>query len=198
MKWIAGSAAGLAMLVLAGCQRPATNATTPPVETHAAAAAPAAPPSSPQDAAGAKAFLDGLYAHYKTSKDNSFQPFDANSRDVFDADTIALMDADTKALKGELGAIDGDWLCDCQDFESLTATVAVQAATSTTARATSAFTDAMEKAQPPKHDTFELVKTAAGWRIHDMGTADQPSLRKVLTEEIAQLKAGNTPSGDGD
>ena len=40
-----------------------------------------------------------------------------------------------------------------------------------------------------RRDTFDLVKTPAGWRIHDMGTRDEPSLRDVLTKEIAELKA---------
>jgi hypothetical protein len=181
--------AGLALaLALAACQKPASNAapTAAPVETNAA------PP------ADAKAFLDGLYAHYKTSNNNTFQPFDANQGEVLDADTIALMKADEKALNGELGDIDGDWLCDCQDFQSITATVTVQSATPTSAKATADFHDSMDAGGKPKRDTFDLVKTPAGWRIHDMGTADQPSLRKVLQGEIARLKAGGKPTGGAD
>jgi hypothetical protein len=194
--------AGLALaLAVAACQKPASNAaaTPPPVETNtAAAAAPAAAPAS-GDAADAKAFLDGLYAHYKVSKDNTFAPFDANQTDVLDPDTIALMKADEKALNGELGDIDGDWLCDCQDFESISATVTVQSATPTEAKATADFRDSMDgPTGKAKHDTFDLVKTPAGWRIHDMGTADQPSLRKVLQDEIARLKAGGKPTGGSD
>jgi|GEM_PF-455406 len=196
--------AGLALaLAVAACQKPASNtATPPPVETNAApgAAAPAAPTATAagSDAADAKAFLEGLYAHYKTSKNSTFQPFDANQGEVLDADTIALMKADEKALKGELGDIDGDWLCDCQDYESITATVTVQSATPTDAKATADFHDTIDTSEKPKHDTFDLVKTPAGWRIHDMGTADQPSLRKVLSDEIARLKAGGKPTGGGD
>jgi hypothetical protein len=192
---------GLALaLSVAACQKPASNAaaTAPPVETNTAAAPAATPTAAPAsgDATDAKAFLDGLYAHYKVSKDNTFAPFDANMAEVLDPDTIALMKADEKALKGELGDIDGDWLCDCQDFESITAVVTVQSATPTDAKATAVFTDTMDG--KPKTDTFELVKTPAGWRIHDMGTPDQPSLRKVLSDEIARLKAGGKPTGDGD
>ncbi len=194
--------AGLALaLALVACQKPASNAaaTAPPVETNTAAAAPVATPTAAPasgDAADAKAFLDGLYAHYKVSKDNTFAPFEANVAEVLDPDTIALMKTDDKLLKGELGDIDGDWLCDCQDFESITAVVTVQSATPTDAKATAVFTDTMDG--KPKTDTFELVKTPAGWRIHDMGTADQPSLRKVLSDEIARMKAGGKPTGGGD
>jgi hypothetical protein len=191
--------AGLALvLAVAACQKPASNAaaTAPPVETNAAAApAPAAAPAT-GDAADAKAFLDGLYAHYKVSKDNTFAPFEANIAEVLDPDTRALMKADDKLLKGDVGDIDGDWLCDCQDFESITAVVTVQSATPTDAKATAVFTDTMDG--KPKTDTFDLVKTPDGWRIHDMGTADQPSLRKVLQDEITRMKAGGKPTGGGD
>lgn len=194
---------GLALaLALAACQKPASNApaAAPPVETNSppAAAAPAAPAAS-SDAADVKAFLDGLYAHYKTSKNNTFAPFDANQSDVLDPDTMALMKADDKALNGDLGDIDGDWLCDCQDFESITATVTVLSATPTSAKATADFRDTMDSpGGKPKHDTFDLVKTPAGWRIHDMGTSDQPSLRKVLQDEIARMKAGGKATSGPD
>jgi|SRR5471032_252699 len=196
------SAALALALAVAACQKPAPNQAAPPAPdinavatTNAPAAAPAA---SGSDAADAKAFLDGVYAHYKTSKNNTFQPFDANAGEVLDADTIALMKADEKALNGDLGDIDGDWLCDCQDYESITATVAVQSATATAAKATADFHDTIDTSPKPKHDTFDLVKTSAGWRIHDMGTADQPSLRKVMSDEIAKLKAGGKPTGGSD
>jgi hypothetical protein len=190
-------------LAMAACSKaPSGGSVNAPIATNSppanmASATPDQLASTP-DAADAKAFLEGLYAHYKTSKDNTFQPFDANAKEVLDADTIALMKADQKALKGDLGEIDGDWLCDCQDFESITATIAVQSATATAAKATSDFHDTPAAGGSPKHDTFDLVKTPAGWRIHDIGTADQPSLRKVLTDEIAGLKSGKVKPDSGD
>jgi hypothetical protein len=202
MAAVLRTSAGLALaLAVAACQKPPSNAaaTPAPVETNTATvAAPAAAVAAPAsgDAADAKAFLDGLYAHYKVSKDNTFAPFEANIAEVLDPDTRALMKADDKLLKGDVGDIDGDWLCDCQDFESITAVVAVQSATPTDAKATAVFTDTMDG--KPKTDTFDLVKTSAGWRIHDMGTADQPSLRKVLQDEITRMKAGGKPTGGSD
>jgi hypothetical protein len=202
MSTMTRTAAGLALaLAMAACQKPASNTTAPPVPTNtppvaAAPSAPAAPVAS-GDAADVKAFLDGIYAHYKTSKDNTYSPFEEKNG-VLDADTLALMKADEKALKGELGDIDGDWMCDCQDFQSITATVTVQSATPTEAKATADFSDTMDAGAKPKRDTFDLVKTPGGWRIHDMGTSDQPSLRKVLSDEIARLKAGGKPDSGGD
>lgn len=201
MKNMLGVATVLALASagLVGCQKAAENATaTPPaVATNTPPAAAAAQPAS-SNADDAKAFLQGLYGHYKTSKDDTFQPFDGSSSEVLDPDTLALMKADAKALNGELGDIDGDWLCDCQDFTSIKATITVQSATATTAKATSDFHDVDDTSRGLRHDTFDLVKTPAGWRIHDMGTEDQPSLRKVLQDEIAKLKAGGKPTGGSD
>ena len=204
MKNVLGNAAVLALALggamgLAGCQKAANNAAETPaaIATNSPPTASALQPAS-SDADDVKAFLEGLYAHYKSSKDDTFQPFDGSASEVLDPDTLALMKADAKALNGELGDIDGDWLCDCQDFTSIKATITVQSATATTAKATSDFHDVDDTSRGLRHDTFDLVKTPAGWRIHDMGTADQPSLRKVLQDEIAKLKAGGKPTGGSD
>jgi hypothetical protein len=184
-----------AALALAGCQKaPSTNAAATVNATSGAAADSA-------DAASAKAFVEGLYAHYKASSSTgtTWAPMDANVKEVFDPDTVALLAADVKALKGELGEIDGDWICDCQDWGSLAATVTVTSASSTGAKAVAVFHDTQIKGDTPKRDSFDLVMTPAGWRIHDMGTADQPSLRGVLTKEIADLKSGKAkPQNDSD
>src|SRR6516225_1011995 len=85
-------------LALAACQKPAA-----PASNAAAPAANAAAPASgasAKDAADVTAFLQGLYAHYKTSQNNNFQMFDANAGEVFDADFVRLMAADQKVLKG--------------------------------------------------------------------------------------------------
>jgi hypothetical protein len=150
----------------------------------------AAAPSPPvSDAEAVKAFLDGLYAHYK-SADSGFQMFDAGRRAVFDADMIRLLDEDAKALKGDLGAIDGDWLCDCQDFESIRAVVTVQSASPTTAKASANIRDVGMPEEGVRRIEFDLTKTKAGWRIHDIMDPGQPSLRNVLLGEIASLSHG--------
>ena len=169
-------------------RRQAANAAAPPASNAPATNAVAAA-ADPADAADAKAFLVGLYAHYQTSKNNNFNLFDTNSGEVFDPDMIALLKADTKALKGDLGEIDGDWLCDCQDFTSIVATVNVTAATPATAEATADFHDTVDP-RPSERDSFDLVKVNGAWRIHDMSTPAQPPLRKTLQDEIAGLAHG--------
>jgi hypothetical protein len=197
-------ATGLAALTLVACQKPAS----PPA--NAANAAPAAakmtvtsivaPPPPPgaaaaptgPDADAAKAFLDGIYAHYKTNSTSSkWAPMDSNAREVFDPALAKLLADDTKALAGQgVGDIDSDWLCDCQDWGVLTAAVTITSASPTEAKAVATLKDSQVSDDGvQRRDTFDLVKTPAGWRIHDMGTRDEPSLRDVLTKEIAELKA---------
>jgi hypothetical protein len=175
-------------LALAGCQKsqPAANVATNAAATNAA---PATAPATTADAADVTAFLQGLYDHYKTSKNNTFQMFDANAHEVFDDSFIRLMAADTKALKGDLGVIDGDWLCACQDFESLRATITVQSASPTAAKATSDFTDVGIPGQTTQHASISLIRERGRWRIDDIKDGDEPWLRAQLQDEIKQLKS---------
>ncbi|HZZ36315.1 MAG TPA: DUF3828 domain-containing protein [Caulobacteraceae bacterium] len=180
------AAALTAMLALGACNKPApAKAPAAPATAPAPAAPPPAAALDPAEAASAKAFLEALYAHYKTTKNNTFQPLGDNVRDVFDADMVKLLDEDQKLLKGELGEIDGDWVCQCQDFESITATIAVQSADATTAKATADFQVFEQK----HHNDFELVKQNGAWRVHDIREPPQPSLREVLQKEIKTLSA---------
>ena len=97
---------------------------------------------------------------------------------MFAADTIKLLTEDAKALKGDLGEIDVDWLCNCQDFTNIKATITVQSATPTTARATAEFHDSGEPDRTPNQDRFDLLKTNGTWRIHDIAMRGAPlSLR---------------------
>ena len=180
-------------LILAGCSKPAPATTAASAASPAAvAAATSAAPPTGQPAADAKAFLEGLYAHYKSAKDHSFSPMDAAAREVFDPELIQLMADDSKVLKGEVGAIDGDFLCDCQDYETINATVAVQSATPTTAKATADF----KVFDQTHHNSFDLVNVNGAWRIHDVTEAGQPSLRTMLRDEIRDMSKATPKKGN--
>jgi hypothetical protein len=194
-----------ASVLLAGCNKPASgNAAASNAPAANAAAANTATPPAPanadaQDAADVKAFLVGLYAHYKSAENNNFSMFNGNAKDVFDPDMLKLLAQDAKLLHGEVGAIDGDFLCNCQDFVSIQATINVQWATPTQAHATADFTDSGMPDQPPRHNIFDLDKTAGVWRIHDItdpSDPTQPSLRTGLLQEIATYTKGAKPKTD--
>jgi hypothetical protein len=187
---------GLALTAFAGLLAVGACKPAPAAKATHAPASSASTGAAPSDADDVRAFLEGLYAHYKTEENNTFQMFDKDETAVFDADTIKLLAADTKALNGELGEIDGDWLCNCQDFTSIEARIAVQSATPTTARATADYHDTGDPTRAPDHDSFELVKTNGVWRIHDITIRGEPlSLRATLRKEIRDLARGGGAAG---
>jgi hypothetical protein len=154
---------------------------------HSGTAAGAA--ASGQDAADVKTFLQRVYAHYK--KGSTFAPMEKDAKVVFDRAMIDLMARDAELQNpDEVGPIDGDWICGCQDFESISATIAVQSATGTIAKATADF-KVFDQAH---HNVFDLVKENGAWRVHDVVdttiTPPQPGLRKILEDDIAMLSKG--------
>ncbi|MGA0600036.1 DUF3828 domain-containing protein [Caulobacter sp. KR2-114] len=189
---LAGAAAFAA---LAGCNKPAAPTSAATTAAASAPAQTAAAPAAGQDAADAKAFLEGLYANYAkgaSTDNNAFAPMDKDAPRVFDKAMVDLLARDAK-LNGpdEVGFIDGDWLCDCQDYDKITATVTVQSATATAAKAVVDFKvfDQMHR------NAFDLVKEGGAWRVHDVqdvgAKPPEPSLRAGLEADIAQLqKAG--------
>jgi hypothetical protein len=192
-------AALIAALALAGCNKPAPPASNAPAANVAAPAAPAAPAADTADAADAKAFLDGLYAHYVSAKDHSFDMFDKNVAEVFDPAMIQLLKDDAKANNGEPGVLDGDYLCNCQDYGSLKTTVTVSAATPTTAKAHAEFVDTTIQGDKPRQNDFDLVKVNGAWRVHDITDptdTTQGSLRTALENEIKTLKGAKKGNPD--
>ena len=76
---------------------------------------------------------------------------------------------------------------------SLSTNVVVQSATPQTAAKASADSTDVGMPRPGARATpiSTWVKTAAGWRIHDIVDAGEPSLRKTLADDIESLKHPN-------
>jgi hypothetical protein len=191
---LAGAAALALLVALAACNKPggATSASTAAASVAATAASVAPVAASGPDAADVKTFLEGLYAKYvngPTPADNSFDPMGKDAKRVFDQSMVALLAKDAKVNgPDEVGFIDGDWLCSCQDYDKIISTVTVQSATATTAKAIvdfKVFGDAHRNA-------FDLVKENGAWRVHDMQDVSikppQPTLRAGLEADIAQMQ----------
>jgi len=134
------------------------------------AAAPAASPAS------AEQFLRGLYAKYtRNGKPTAFVYPDA--RTIADAPMMALLKNDQVKSNGEVGAMDSDPVCRCQDWESIKVTslhVAMQGPSAAGADVSISDGGEIQKIH------FSLVWTKDGWRIHDIGTTDEPSLVAYL------------------
>ena len=129
-----------------------------------------------------EAFVRRVYARYKTS-DAPGVPTDRKGGVPFYA--TALLDAfakDEELSHGEVGAIDGDPICDCQDYGNLRVkSVAITKGEADTVKAQVDFTNLRY------HETvtLTLTQTPAGWRIADVANKGMKSVMAVLQDEIA-------------
>ena len=86
----------------------------------ALAAASCAANAAAPDANSARAFLQNIYSHYpQPANGRVFSPTDKNVSDVFDPGMAALFKEDERLAKGEVGFVDADPLCQCQDDSGL-------------------------------------------------------------------------------
>lgn len=139
-------------------------------------AAAAQPTESP------KAFMERLYAAYRRP---NYTPFTRPDR-VFAPRLLAAIKEDSKLAHGEVGYLDGDPVCQCQDTGGMhpsVASVSQHGADKAVVRVSIGWQG--EKARPA---TFNLVRTRAGWRIADVSSADEPSLLKSLEAANRQAR----------
>jgi len=131
--------------------------------TVGVAAALAAPPALAQDQASVRAFLADIYRPYGSEKQQG--PSLDHPRRWFEPVLAEAMrrDASQAARRGEVGALDGDPFCDCQDFERFTAKIGPITLAKGSARAVVRFRNGR-----PMTLVYDLVSTRAGWRIRDI------------------------------
>jgi hypothetical protein len=129
-----------------------------------AAAAPAEAP---------RAFVGRLYAGYR---DPDYSPL-ARPERVFAAPRVAAIREDQRLSNDEVGYMDADPLCQCQDPSGLRPRIG-QVRTSGRARASVRV--GLDFGADRRELRLQLVRTAAGWRIADVATADEPSLLDSL------------------
>ena len=97
---------------------------------------------------------------------------------------VALLREDARLTpKGDVGAIDGDPFCDCQDDAGLKVKVGAVSLTDpshATARVDLRFTE--ERPQETRRVDLDLVDVHGHWRVYDVKTKDLPSLRALLVQ----------------
>src|SRR5215471_14325255 len=106
-----------------------------------------------------KAYLERVYASYR---DPNFNPLDHPAR-YFTPRLVAVMNEDARLAHGEVGYVDGDPICHCQDPDGLHAKVlkvTQQGSAKALAEVILDFTDSTAR-----RVKFRLVRTNAGWRI---------------------------------
>lgn len=138
----------------------------------------ASPLAAAPDAASAKAFVEKLYSHYPSNPNRkAFDPTGKNAREVFDPGMIAAFREDARLANGEVGFVDSDPLCQCQDDSNLRSKLASVTMTGPNAA------DAVVNLQYPSETlalTLHLVPVNGAWRIHDLSIGDVKSYRADL------------------
>jgi hypothetical protein len=139
-----------------------------PLFLLAALASPAQAAESP------RAFVEHLYAGYR---EQDYNPLARPDR-IFAPPLVAAIAEDARLSHDEVGYMDADPLCQCQDPAGLRPVVEEVRATArdrATARILLDFGAADRRGL-----TLRLVRTRAGWRIADVAAADEPSLLDAL------------------
>jgi hypothetical protein len=122
-------------------------------------------------AASPRGFVEHLYAAYRNQ---SWSPL-ARPALVFAPPLVAAISEDRRLSGDEVGFLDGDPVCDCQDASGLRAKILAltpDGNVAATVRVALRFGGSGEA----RKLTLRLVRTAAGWRIADVATSDSASL----------------------
>ncbi len=146
--------------------------------------------SNAADVASARAFVRTLYDRYQ--RNGSFAVLaDEEEPKYFAADTLTLLRANARLLKGEVGDIDVDPVCVCQDNDGMKATIRKLA----TMGKDAAHADIDLGWSSDGHITrvkMDLVREGGGWRIRDIRWDDGhdkrlASFRAALIKENRAL-----------
>lgn len=138
----------------------------------------------PTTAVNARMFVERIYAGYR---DPDYSPLAKPGR-VFAPPLVAEIRKDRRLSRGEVGYMDGDPLCQCQDVGGMRPLIGeVQESSGTaSARIILDFNGSDRRALE-----LRLVLGRAGWRIADVVTADEPSLLDAL-RRFNQRRAGRS------
>ena len=158
----------LLLLALTGCNKDAPAPTTP-------AATPATAGTSAQDISNARSFLSHIYAGYHPDAGlDAILP----DEEVYTPALIAAMQANSDAYAGEVGYLDGDPLCDCQDTAQDLRQLSfdIQPLADGQLRASTQLDDP----QHPLQLQLTLQRQGSSWRVADIANPRAPSLLQAL------------------
>ena len=121
-----------------------------------------------------RAFVDRLYAGYR---DPDYDPL-ARPEAIFAPALAAEIQEDRRLSRDEVGYMDGDPFCQCQDAAGLRASIADPRPSG---RSSAVVRVRLSLAGAERRElVLRLVRTARGWRVSDIATADEPSLLAAL------------------
>ena len=138
-----------------------------------------ASPAAAQDLGQAKAFVAGLYAAY--GKDPGPDYLGRQAKQVWSPALLALMRREAASTpKDEVGALDGDPICNCQDYKITSVDVKVTQTGPTTARADVFFLNLGRR----QLVSLDLALMGRRWRVDDVHSQGTPSLVALLNEAV--------------
>jgi hypothetical protein len=123
-----------------------------------------------------KEYMERVYAGYRQP---DFNPLAHPSR-YFAPRLVAAMNEDARLAKGEVGYLDGDPVCQCQDPQGMHARIARVTRQTTSKALVEVIVDFVDSTA--RRVRFSLLRTAVGWRIADVSVSDEPSLLRALEE----------------
>ena len=121
-----------------------------------------------------RAFVERLYAGYR---DPDYNPLAKPGR-IFAPPLVAAIKEDSRLSRDEVGYMDADPLCQCQDAAGMRPLIED---VRQPARGTANAGISLAFGGSDRRDLeLRLIRTRAGWRIADIATADEPSLLDSL------------------
>ena len=135
-----------------------------------------------QDAASAQAFVAGLYNAYRHHPGPDYLGPEAKA--VFSARLLGLIRRDAALAKGEVGALDGDPICDCQDASGLWLEKLTTVNHAIAGQPIGKLIATVRLRGPDGSRTLrlDLVAVDGRWRVDDVHTHDTPSLAAYLRQ----------------
>jgi hypothetical protein len=143
-----------------------------------------AAPARAEDLAAARAFTTALYAAYQHGEPDYLGKL---AERTFDISLLQRIRRDQENTPdGEVGTLDGDPICDCQDAEGLKL-IKLELVGAGVGRAQARVT--LRLADETRPLALDLVATTVGWRVGDVHTEGTPSLAGRLDAELAARQA---------
>ena len=135
-----------------------------------------------QQADTPRVFVEHLYGAYRQP---DYSPFKHPER-VFAPALLAAINEDSKLAKGEVGYLDGDPVCQCQDTAGLHAAITNLRLQGKDRASVDVSIDL--QGYEARLATLSLVHTRQGWRIADIGSADEPSLLHAIEQSNRTIR----------
>ncbi len=158
-------------------------------------------PLSAQDAAAAQNFLQSVHRNYSKGGPG-LDVHSPKARKVFTTSLIALLHAGEKAAgPGEVGVLDGDPLCSCQDWSGIfDQKISLRVQSAGSAKAAVSFAPFLQQDgadQDRRSLEISLLSQGGQWRVDNILDKSDPKVPFDLREELkkqSRTSANSTPT----